>query len=43
MLLFEGVDRKTIDFNPVFELAVEFMTHLGVACRYTSSALEPDN
>lgn len=39
MLLFEGVDRKTIDFHPVFQLAAELMTHLGVACRYSSAAL----
>jgi hypothetical protein len=36
MLLFEGVDRETIDFMPVFKLAAELMTCLGVACGYLS-------
>jgi hypothetical protein len=34
LLLFEGVDRNTIQFDPVFELAAELFTHLGVACMY---------
>jgi hypothetical protein len=32
-LLFEGVDRETIDFKPIFKLAAEFMTYLAVVCR----------
>lgn len=35
--LFDGVDRKTIDFRPVFDLATELMTYLGVACADLSS------
>lgn len=31
-LLFEGLNRETIDFQPVFHFATELMTYLGVAC-----------
>jgi len=30
--LFEGLDRDAIDFDPIFALAAELFTHLGVAC-----------
>ncbi|RDB25962.1 hypothetical protein Hypma_006276 [Hypsizygus marmoreus] len=31
LLLFEGVERDVVDFGPVFELAAELFTHIGVA------------
>ena len=30
--LFEGLDQDAIDFDPIFALAAELFTHLGVAC-----------
>jgi hypothetical protein len=30
--LFEGVKREEIDFTPLFKMAAEYFTHLGVAC-----------
>jgi hypothetical protein len=33
-LLFEGIERKTVDFDPIFKMAAELFTHLGVASMY---------
>jgi len=30
-VLFRGIDRKKINFEPIFKMAAEFLTHLGVA------------
>lgn len=30
--MFEGVERKSIKFDPVFEIAAELFIHLGFAC-----------
>jgi hypothetical protein len=32
LTLLEGVDKENINFSPIFELAVELFTHLGVVC-----------
>ncbi|KAF5376931.1 hypothetical protein D9615_007199 [Tricholomella constricta] len=29
--LFEGVDRNDVDFEPIFKMAAEYITHLGIA------------
>jgi hypothetical protein len=34
-LLFEGIDSKTVDFTPIFKMAAELFTHLGIACTYS--------
>jgi hypothetical protein len=30
--LFLGIDRNTINFTPIFNMAAELFTHLGIAC-----------
>jgi hypothetical protein len=35
MVLFQGIDRKDVDFKPVFDMAAEYFTHLGIACKRT--------
>ncbi|KAF5374130.1 hypothetical protein D9615_008842 [Tricholomella constricta] len=30
-MLFEGVDRNDVDFEPIFKMAAEYFTHLGIA------------
>jgi hypothetical protein len=36
MALFQGTDRNDIDFTPVFDMAAEYFTHLGIACKRTT-------
>jgi hypothetical protein len=31
--LFQGIDRNDVDFTPVFDMAAEYFTHLGIACK----------
>lgn len=31
-VLFRGSDPQNVNFKPVFDMAAEFFTHLGVAC-----------
>jgi hypothetical protein len=35
MVLFQGaaIDRNDVDFTPVFDMAAEYFTHLGIACK----------
>jgi hypothetical protein len=35
--LFQGIDRNDVDFTPVFDMAAEYFTHLGIACKRTTS------
>jgi hypothetical protein len=39
-LLFEGIIRKSVVFDPIFHMASELFTHLGVACE--SCYLSPE-
>jgi hypothetical protein len=32
--LFEGLDRKKVDFEPIITMAAEYFTHLGVICTH---------
>jgi hypothetical protein len=34
-VLFHGIDPDDVDFKPVFDMAAEFFTHLGIACKRT--------
>lgn len=31
-LLYDGVDQDEINYAPIFELAAELFTHLGIEC-----------
>lgn len=31
-LLYDGVDQDEINYAPIFELAAELFTHLGIGC-----------
>jgi hypothetical protein len=31
-ILLEGLELKEVNFQPVFNMAAEYFTHLGVAC-----------
>jgi len=31
-LLFEGTNRDSVNLDPIFEMAAELFTHLGIAC-----------
>ena len=46
-ILFEGVDRKDVDFSAVFAFAAEVFTHLVIACTcydcYSAVSEVPDN
>jgi hypothetical protein len=35
MVIFQGLDRNRIDFTPVFDMAAEYFTHLGIARKCT--------
>jgi hypothetical protein len=35
-VLFQGIDRNDADFTPVFDMAAEYFTHLGIACKCTT-------
>ena len=32
-VLFEGTNLNDVDFTPVFDMAAEYFTHLGIACK----------
>ena len=32
--LFNGIIREDVDFDPIFEMADELFTHLGIACTF---------
>ena len=36
IVLFQGIDRNHVDFLPVFDMAAEYFTHLGIACKRTN-------
>jgi hypothetical protein len=36
--LYDGVDQDEVNFGPVFELAAELFTHLGIDCMYRISS-----
>ena len=35
-VLFEGIYLNDVDFTPVFNMAAEYYTHLGIACKRTA-------
>ncbi|KAF8330340.1 uncharacterized protein EI90DRAFT_2922256 [Cantharellus anzutake] len=37
-VLFEGVDRETINFSPIFQMGAELFAHLCVACRIPTNS-----
>lgn len=39
-ILFQGIDRRTDNFQPIFKMAGKLFTHLGVACTCHVSVVE---
>ena len=39
-VLFEGIHLNEVDFKPIFDMAAEYFTHLGIACKRTTIPTE---
>jgi hypothetical protein len=35
MVIFQGIDRNDVDLSPVLDMAAEYFTHLGIACKHS--------